>query len=82
MQKWLTKNPVTVLYPLATPVIEPIRLVSQNPKQSTMSLTLQSPLQKVGNVADQLRWNPYKGHYVRYNYIQDGVANSTYTFEE
>ena len=83
----LTNNNVitdmtNTLYKLAIPTIEPVRIVPQNPKQSTVSLTLQSPLQKVGNVADQLRWNPYKGHYVRYNYIQDGVANSTYTFED
>ena len=81
-KQWLSKNPVIVIYELETPTTEPVRIVPQNAKQSTTSLTLQSPLQKVGNVADQLRWNPYKGHYVRYNYIQDGVANSTYTFED
>ena len=82
VKEWLANNKPTLYCKLATPTTESVRIVPQNHRQSTTSLTLQSPLQKVGNVADQLRWNPYKGHYVRYNYIQDGVANSTYTFED
>lgn len=82
VKAWLANNKPTLYCKLATPTTEPVRIIPQNHRQSTTSLTLQSPLQKVGNVADQLRWNPYKGHYVRYNYIQDGAANSTYIFED
>ena len=74
VNNWLKENPIIIQAKRTTPTTESVRITPQNPKQSTTSIILDTPLQKVGNVTDQLRWNPYKGCYVRYNHIVDGVS--------
>ena len=73
-KQWLSENPITVLYELATPTTESVLITPQNPKTSTASITIDEPLNTQDAIHDKLRWNPYKGCYVRYNHIVDGVA--------
>lgn len=74
-KQWLSQNPITVYYQLLTsPTTESVLITPQNPKTSTASITIDEPLNAQDAIHDKLRWNPYKGCYVRYNHIVDGVA--------
>lgn len=67
-------NPITIQYKLLAPTTESVLITPQNPKTSTASVTINEPLNTQDAIHDKLRWNPYKGYYVRYNHIVDGVA--------
>ena len=72
-KQWLSQNPITVQYELATPITESVYITPPNPQTSTASVTLSTQLGE----SDFVTWNPYKEHYVHYNYEQDG----SYTWE-
>lgn len=77
---YVSVNPLTIYYPLATPKTTPVTLIKPNSINNTSvaSITLTEPLNRVGDVSDFIAWNPYKGHYCRYSYIQNGVAQNKY----
>ena len=68
IKAYLQQNPFTVQYPLAEPVTESVYITPPNPRTSTASVTLSTQLGE----SDYVTWNPYKEHYVHYNYEQDG----------
>ena len=61
-------TPITLYYQLETPITESVRITPPNPQTSTASVTLSTQLGE----SDYVTWNPYKEHYVHYNYEQDG----------
>lgn len=81
IKAFLQQNPFTVQYELATPVTESVRITPPNPQTSTASITIPTQLNHVEDTSDFLVWNPYKEHYVRYNYVEDGVVLDNYTWE-
>ena len=81
MKQYLNDNPLLILYELETPVTESVRITPPNPQTSTASITIPTQLNHVADTSDFLVWNPYKEHYVRYNYVEDGVVLDNYTWE-
>ena len=61
-------TPITLYYQLETPITESVYITPPNPQTSTASVTLSTQLGEL----DSVTWNPYKEHYVHYNYEQDG----------
>ena len=80
-KQYLSQNPITVQYELAEPITESVRITPPNPQTSTVSITIPTQLNHVEDTSDFLVWNPYKEHYVRYNYVEDGVVLDNYTWE-
>lgn len=80
-KQWLKENPITVQYELTAPITESVRITPPNPQTSTASITIPTQLDHVEDMSDFLVWNPYKEHYVRYNYVEDGVILDNYTWE-
>ena len=80
-KQWLSQNPITVQYELTTPVTEPVHITPPNPQTSTASITIPTQLNHVADTSDFLVWNPYKEHYVRYNYVENGTVLDSYTWE-
>ena len=66
LKAYLSTNPITVQY-LALETVEDVKLVKPNYRTSTASITLSSQLNHNETGADRVLWNPYQGHYVRYN---------------
>lgn len=81
MKQYLNDNPLLILYELETPITESVRITPPNPQTSTASITIPTQLNHVEDTSDFLVWNPYKEHYVRYNYVEDGVVLDNYTWE-
>ena len=61
-------TPITLYYQLETPTTESVYITPPTPRTSTASVTLSTQLGE----SDYVTWNPYKEHYVHYNYEQDG----------
>ena len=80
-KQWLSNNPTTVYYQLAEPITESVRIIPPNPQTSTASITIPTQLNHVEDTSDYVIWNPYKEHYVRYNYVQDGQPLEHYTWD-
>ena len=78
---YLHNNPIEIIYELQTPITESVRITPPNPQTSTASITIPTQLNYVEDISDFLVWNPYKEHYVRYNYVEDGVVLDNYTWE-
>ena len=74
-------TPITLYYQLETPTTESVRITPPNPQTSSASITIPTQLNHVEDTSDFLVWNPYKEHYVRYNYVEDGVVLDNYTWE-
>ena len=72
LKTWLSQNPTTVIY-LITPTTESVYITPPTPRTSIASVALPTQLGE----SDYVTWNPYKEHYVHYNYEQDG----SYTWE-
>lgn len=81
LNEYLKNNPITVIYELETPITESVRITPPNPQTSTASITIPTQLNHAEDMSDFLVWNPYKEHYVRYNYVEDGVVLDNYTWE-
>ena len=81
LKAYLQINPITVQYRLATPITESVRITPPNPQTSSASITIPTQLNYAEDTSDFLVWNPYKEHYVRYNYVEDGVVLDNYTWE-
>ena len=78
---YLHNNPIEIIYELETPITESVRITPPSPQTSTASITIPTQLNHVEDTSDFLVWNPYKEHYVRYNYVEDGVVLDNYTWE-
>ena len=81
MNEYLAKTPITFCYQYNNIITESVRITPPNPQTSTASITIPTQLNHVEDTSDFLVWNPYKEHYVRYNYVEDGVVLDSYTWE-
>ena len=81
LKEKLRQNPITIYVEMDNPITESVRITPPSPQTSTASITIPTQLNYVEDTSDFLIWNPYKEHYVRYNYVEDGVVLDNYTWE-